>query len=117
VDHPPEPAIIVDTGVQFSLETYLDGFLVTDAHHNRVLQVSQNGSIDEVAAFDNVVPTGLETVADDVFVTQLGPIPHNPEDGKMVALGPNSAPRELASGASMLIDVERGPHDQLYAVS
>ena len=112
MDHPPEPAIIVDTGVHFALETYLDGFLVTDGHHNRVLQVSQNGSIDEVATFENVVPTGLETVDDDVYVTQLGPIPHLPENGKVVALRPNSETREVASGASMLIDVERGPHDQ-----
>jgi hypothetical protein len=117
VDHPPEPAIIVDTGVHFALETYLDGFLVTDGHHNRVLQVSQNGSIEEVATFENVVPTGLETVDDDVYITQLGPIPHNPEDGKVIALGPNSEAREVASGASMLIDVEHGPDDQLYAVS
>ena len=117
VDHPPEPAIIVDTGVHFALETYPDGFLVTDGHHNRVLRVSPNGSIDEVATFENVVPTGLETVADDIFVTQMGPIPHIPEDGKVVALRPNSETREVASGASMLIDVERGTHDQLYAVS
>jgi sugar lactone lactonase YvrE len=117
VDHPPEPAIVVDTGVQFALETDTNGFLVTDGHHNRVLRVSENGSIDEVATFENAVPTGLETVADDIFVTQLGPIPHIPEDGKVLALGPNSEAREVASGASMLIDVERGPHDQLYAVS
>ena len=117
VDHPPEPAIIVDTGVHFAMETYPDGFLVTDGHHNRVLRVSPNGSIDEVATFENVVPTGLETVADEIFVTQMGPIPHIPEDGKVVALGPNSETREVASGASMLIDVESGPHDQLYAVS
>jgi hypothetical protein len=117
VDHPPEPAIIVDTGVHFSLESYPDGFLVTDGHHNRVLQVTQDGSIDEVATFDNVVPTGLEAVDDDIFITQMGPIPHLPEDGKVIALGPNSDTRDLASGATMLIDVEHGPDDQLYAVS
>ena len=117
VDHPPEPGIVVDTGVHFALETHPNGFLVTDGHHNRVLRVSENGSIDEVATFENVVPTGLETVAGDILVTQLGPIPHIAEDGKVLALGPNSEAREVASGASMLIDVERGPNDQLYAVS
>ena len=117
VDHPPEPAILVDTGVHFALETYGGGFLVTDGHHNRVLWVSRNGSIDEVATFENVVPTGLEAVAGHVFVTQMGPIPHEPEDGKVVALRVFSEPREVASGASMLIDVERGPHGQLYVVS
>jgi hypothetical protein len=47
----------------------------------------------------------------------MGPIPHDPEDGKVVALRPFSEAREVASGASMLIDVERGPHGRLYAVS
>ena len=119
VDHPPEPAFFVDTGVHFALETYGGGFLVTDGHHNRVLGVSRNGSIREVATFENVVPTGLEagTFPGNVFVTQMGPIPHEPEDGKVVALRVFSEPREVASGARMLIDVEWGPHRRLYVVS
>ena len=117
VDNPPEPAFFVDTGVHFALEPYRGGFLVTDGHHNRVLWVGRHGSIHEVATFGNVVPTGLETAFGHVFVTQMGPIPHPPEDGKVVAFRPGREPRELASGASMLIDVERGPHGKLYALS
>jgi hypothetical protein len=117
VDNPPEPAFFVNTGVQFAMEPYRGGFLVTDGHHNRVLWVSRHGSIHEVAAFGNVVPTGLETAFGRVYVTQLGPIPHNPEDGKVVALRPGREPREVASGARMLIDVERGPHGKLYGLS
>ncbi len=117
VDNPPEPAFFVDTGVHFALEPYRGGFLVTDGHHNRVLWVSRHGSIHEIATFGNVVPTGLETAFGRVFVTQLGPIPHDPEDGKVVALRPGREPREVASGASMLIDVERGPHGKLYGLS
>ena len=117
VDNPPEPAFFVDTGVQFALEPYRGGFLVTDGHHNRVLWVSRHGSIHEVATFGNVVPTGLETAFGRVFVTQLGPIPHVPEDGKVVALRAGREPREVASGASMLIDVERGAHGKLYGLS
>jgi hypothetical protein len=86
VDNPPGPAFFVDTGVQFALEPYRDGFLVTDGHHNRVLWVDRHGAIREIATFANLVPTGLETAFDGVFVTQLGPIPHRPEDGKVVAL-------------------------------
>ena len=82
VDHPPEPAFFVDTGVHFALETYGGGFLVTDGHHNRVLWVSRNGSIHEVATFENVVPTGLEAVAGHVFVTQMGPIPMSPRTAR-----------------------------------
>jgi hypothetical protein len=116
-DNPPPSAFFVDTGVQFALERYRGGFLVTDGHHNRVLWVSRRGSIHEVATFGNVVPTGLETAFGHVFLTQLGPIPHFPEDGKVVALRPGREPREVASGASMLIDVEQGPHGKLYALS
>ena len=117
MDNPPEPAFFVDTGVHFALETYRGGFVVTDGHHNRVLFVDRHGSIRELATFGNVVPTGLETTAGQVFVTQMGPIPHDPEDGKVVAVRAGSEPREVASGASMLIDVERGPRGTLYAVS
>jgi hypothetical protein len=117
VDNPPEPAFFVDTGVHFALERYRGGFLVTDGHHNRVLWVDRHGSIHELATFGNVVPTGLETAFGRVFVTQMGPIPHIPEDGRVVAVRPGREPREVAKGASMLIDVERGPHGKLYALS
>ena len=116
-DHPPQPAFFVDTGVQFALQPYGGGFLVTDGHHNRLLWVSQQGSIHEIAAFENVVPTGLETIASIVFVSRLGPIPHTPEDGKILAAGPGWGPFEVASGASMLVDVEWGPRGRLYGLS
>ena len=117
VDNPPVPAFFVDTGVHFALETYRGGFLVTDGHHNRVLWVDRQGSIQEIATLENVVPTGLEATAGQVYVTELGPIPHRPADGKVIVLSTGSAPREVVSGASMLIDVERGPHGRLYALS
>ena len=117
IDNPPEPAFFVDTGVHFAMEPYAGGFLVTDGHHNRVLWVSRHGSIHEVATFGNVVPTGLEASYGRIFVAQLGPIPHLPEDGKVVAFNPWREPREVASGASMLIDVERGPRGRLYGLS
>jgi hypothetical protein len=117
VDNPPEPAFFIDTGVQFALQPYRGGFLVTNGHHNRVLWVSRHGSIHELATFGDVVPTGLETAFGRAFVTQLGPIPHRPETGKVVALRAGREPRMVASGASMLIDIERGPHGKLYALS
>jgi hypothetical protein len=116
-DHPPRPAFFVDTGVQFAMEPYWGGFLITDGHHNRVLWVSQRGAIHEVATFDNVVPTGLETIGGLVLVTQMGPIPHTPEDGKILAGAVGWRPREVASGMSMLIDVEWGPRGRLYGLS
>jgi hypothetical protein len=116
VDNPPEPAFFVDTGLQFAMERYHGEFVVTDGHHNRVLRVGRDGSISEVATFGNEVPTGLEVTKGRVFITQLGPIPHEPEDGKVLALRRGSV-TEVASGASMLIDVERGPRGKLYALS
>ncbi|MFI5708743.1 hypothetical protein [Kribbella sp. NPDC051620] len=116
-DNPPVPAIFIDTGVQYAMEPYRGGFLVTDGHHNRVLQVRHNGLIKEVATFGNQVPTGLEVAKGKVFMTLAGPNPHRPEDGKVLALGRGSEPVEIASGASMLIDVERGPGGRLYALS
>ena len=117
IDNPPQPAFVVDTGVFFTMEPYEGGFLVTDAHHNRVLWVDQDGAIKEVATFDNEVPVGLETTAGQFFVALLGPIPHLPEDGKIVSVRTGGEPSATASGATMLIDVEQGPRDTLYALS
>ena len=89
----------------------------TDGHDNRVLWVSGRGSVKEVVAFGNVVPTGLEVSKGRAFITQAGPIPHEPEAGKVLVLVGPSGATEIASGASMLMDVERGPNGKLYALS
>lgn len=39
---------------------------------------------------------------------EAGPIPHLPPDGKVVRFTPKSAATELASGASLIVDVEPG---------
>ena len=115
--NPPAPAYFVDTGVQYSMAPYRGGLLVTDAHHNRLLWVDANGGISEVAAFDNVAPTGLEVATGRIFITELGPIPHEPDDGKVLASRHGTHPTEIGRGASMLIDVEQGTQGQLYALS
>ena len=38
---------VVPTGVQFALEPYRGGFLVTDGHHNRVLRVTLDGTVTQ----------------------------------------------------------------------
>ncbi|MFC7625446.1 ScyD/ScyE family protein [Microlunatus sp. GCM10028923] len=115
--HPPETDFFVASGVQYALESYRGGLLVSDGHHNRVLWVSRQGQIRELEAFGNVVPTGLETHGDRIYVAQAGPIPHHPEDGKVVRLSHQSAVREVASGAPLIVDVELGRRQQLYALS
>jgi hypothetical protein len=73
--NPPDMPVGVPTGVQYALEPYRGGFLVTDGHHNRVLQVTLDGEVTEVIAFDNIVPTGLAVSGHTVFMAEAGPAP------------------------------------------
>lgn len=116
--HPPIPDFFIPTGVQYALETFRGGFLVTDGHHNRVLRVTLDGTITELITFDDIVPTGLEVSGNTVYMAEAGPVPHNPEDGKVVSFAPNKPDAaEVASGARLLVDVEFGRGRKLYALS
>ena len=116
--NPPETNFFVATGVPFALEPYRGGFLVTDGHLNRVLHVSLDGEITELIAFSNIVPTGLAVSGNTVYMAQAGPIPHLPENGRVVAFGPKSTSATVvASGARLLVDVEFGRGRTLFALS
>ncbi len=118
LQNPPETAFDVPTGVQYALETYRGGFLVTDGHHNRVLRVTLDGEVTEFMPFDNIVPTGLAVWGNRVYMAEAGPVPHLPEDGKVVWFGPKSPiVTEVASGAPLLVDVEFGRGRTLFALS
>ncbi len=118
LSNPPGFPIDVPTGVQYALETYRGGFLVTDGHHNRVYRVTRDGDVSELIAFDNIVPTGLAVKGKTIYMAEAGPVPHAPEDGKVVSFGPKSpAVTEVASGASLLVDVEFGRGRDLFALS
>lgn len=118
MENPPDTDFAVPTGVQYALEPYRGGFLVTDGHHNRVLQVTLDGEITEMKAFDNIVPTGLEIRGNTVLMAEAGPNPHLPEEGKVVSFSPNvTTVTEVASGAPLLVDVEYGLGRRLYALS
>ena len=117
-NNPPTTAFMVPTGVQYALQTYRGGFLVTDGHLNRVLRVTRDGEITVLIAFDDIVPTGLAVLGNTVYMAEAGPVPHLPQDGKVVAFGPKSpTAREVASGAPLLVDVEFGRGLRLYALS
>jgi hypothetical protein len=118
LSNPPVTPFDIPTGVQYALETYRGGFLVTDGHHNRVLRVTLDGEVTELIAFGNIVPTGLAVSGNTVYMAEAGPVPHEPEDGKVVSFGPKSSTAtEVASGASLLVDVEFGRGRTLYALS
>ncbi|HET6564187.1 MAG TPA: ScyD/ScyE family protein [Xanthomonadales bacterium] len=118
IQNPSNSIFLFPTGVQYAMEPYRGGFLVTDGHHNRVLWVQLDGSISEFNVFGNIAPTGLEVHGSTVYMTQAGPVPHNPEDGIVWSFEPKSLdPVEVASGARLLVDVEFGLGRSLYALS
>lgn len=115
--HRPVPDFFIASGVQYAMQPYRNGFLVTDGHHNRVLRVKLNGDVSEVVAFGDIVPTGLALSGNRVYMAEAGPVPHVPATGKIVTFKVKSPkPKEVASGASLLVDVEFRDHD-LYALS
>ena len=115
--NPPPTPFDVPTGLQFALQTFRGGFLVSDGHLNRVLRVTLDGDITVSIQFDNIVPTGLEVRGNTIYMAEAGPVPHLPENGKVVSFGPNSpTATEVASGAPLLVDVEFGG-GRLYALS
>ena len=118
INHPPATDFFVPSGVQYALQTYRGGFLVTDGHHNRVLRVTRDGQITVLRTFGNIVPTGLDARGRTIYMAQAGPVPHLPQDGKVVAFGPTSTSvGEVASGRPLLVDVEFGHGHRLYALS
>jgi hypothetical protein len=118
VANPPAAEIFIPTGFQYAIETYRGGFLVTDGHHNRVLWVSRDGDITELIEFDNIVPTGLAVSGNSIYVAQAGPIPHEPEDGRVVVFGYGSSTATVvAAGAPLLVDVEFGLGRGLFALA
>ena len=118
VQNPPDTDFRVPTGLQYAMERYRGGFLVTDGHHNRVLRVTRFGKVTEMIAFDNIVPTGLEVSGGTVYMAEAGPVPHLPQDGKLVSFGPKSSTAtEVASGAPLLVDVEFGQGHSLFALA
>lgn len=114
---PPDIDFFLTRGVVFAMEPVRGGFLVTDGHHNRVLKASWSGVVTEVEQFANIVPTGLAVRGPRVYMAEAGPVPHLPETGTVVSFGlKNPQPRIVASGYSLLVDVEFGPCG-LYALS
>ena len=118
LDNPPEPAFFIPSGVQFAMEPYRGGFLVTDGHHNRVYRVTLDGTVRELIAFGDIVPTGLAVRGRTIYMAEAGPVPHLPENGKVVKFGPGStSATQVASGAPLVVDVEFGRGQRLYALS
>lgn len=116
--HLPAYPVDVPSGLQYALQPIPGGFLVSDGHHNRVLRVSMTGDVFELIAFGNIVPTGLAASGSSVYMSEAGPVPHLPANGKVVSFGLNGpTAKDVASGFSLIVDVEFGPGGVLYALS
>jgi hypothetical protein len=115
--HPSDTEWVVPSGMQYAMIPYCGDFLVTDAHHNRVLRVTRTGQISTVVAFGNVVPTGMDIRGNTVFLAEAGPAPNLPEDGKILAFDARTPqPREVASGGRLLVDVQFGGNE-IYSLA
>ena len=118
VANPPDTDFEAPIGVQTSFQAFQGGFLVTDGHLNRMLRVTLDGDISVLRAFDNVVPVGLETWGNRIYMAEAGPLPHLPADGKIVSFTPRSATATVvAAGGPLLVDVERGRGARLYGLA
>ena len=83
-----------------------------------MLYVTLDGEVSELMTFGNIVPTGLATAGNKIYMAEAGPVPHLPENGKVVAFRPRSATAtEVASGARLVVDVEFGRGRTLYALA
>jgi len=110
-------ANVVKSGVQYALEPFQGGFLVTDGHHNRVYRVTLDGAVTQMIQFGDVVPTGLEVQGNTIYLAEAGPVPHEAQNGKIVSFQPGSSAAAVASGARLAVDVERGRGQTLFALS
>jgi hypothetical protein len=110
---------VLVTGVQYALQQWRDGFLVTDGHHNRVLSVGLDGSISELKGFGDVVPTGLATHGNTIYMAEAGPITGGgQEDGKIVSIDAKSlGVTDVAASGPLLVDVEPGLGRTLFGLA
>ncbi len=120
--HPPSTEYAVPSGVQYALEPFRGDFLVTDGHHNRVLRVGTDGSVEEFLTLGNVVPTGMDRRGSTILLAEAGPVPHDPGTGRVVAVDASPARSAqvtdvVASGGRLLVDVERGRGSSIYALA
>jgi hypothetical protein len=64
------------------------------------------------------VPTGLAVKGNQIYMSQAGPVPHLPENGKVLNFTLDSPTvTTVASGAPLLVDVEFGRGQTLFALS
>ena len=124
--HPPaDPDWFVSQGVQYSMDVWRHGFVVSDAHLGRIIRVNWRGHVSELMAFASTdsVPTGLEVAHGKVFVATAGPIPHLPSASAISVVRRNGSTKvvgqwaaDYAGDRGLIVDVENGSHHRLYGL-
>lgn len=105
-------------GNPFAMVATDDGFYVSDGNHNRIYFVALDGEITEVAGYGNIVPTGLGINDGMLYMTEIGPYPHAPEEGKVSTVDTESGETEvIASGYAYLIDIAWTEDGTAYVLS
>ena len=125
-EHPPkDPDWFIGGGVQYSMDVWRGGFLITDAHLGRVIRVNRHGRISEMVGFATTdsVPLGLEVVEGKVFLTTAGAIPHQPFTAKVRKVRPNGTTKVVArwgpgyrGNRGLIVDVERDSDGPMYGL-
>lgn len=124
-EHPPaDTDFFLPQGVQYSMDPWNGGLLVSDTHLGRIIEVSAGGAISEFYAFESTdaVPLGIETSGDEVLVCTPGPIPHAPESSVVYEVRDGSHTNVAAWGpdyrgsTAVIMDIEHGADDRLFAV-
>lgn len=126
IAHPPvDPDWFLPQGVQYSMEVWRNGFLVTDAHHAKVYRIDRHGRVSDLVAFPStdVVPLGLEVSHGDIYLSTAGPIPHLPSTTKINEVHRDGSVEVVAGwGADytgnrgLIVDVEAGRRGQLFGL-
>ncbi|MDU8886646.1 ScyD/ScyE family protein [Yeosuana sp. MJ-SS3] len=105
-------------GLQYAMQTYRGGFLVTDGHHNRMYHVTLAGEVSEFKVFGNIVPTGLEVSGNMVYMTEAGTSAESNLDSRVIAINSHTKEvNQVGSGIPFLVDVQMNRGQTLYALS
>jgi cytochrome c peroxidase len=97
--------------------------VVTDASGNGVAKETADGQTRFIHRFQAIptasgsidpVPTGIERVGREYFVTLTGGCPYPAGSGRLVAIDENRNERLLVDGLNMPIDVAKGPDGTIW---
>ena len=124
-EHPPaDTDFFLPQGVQYSMDAWEGGLLVTDTHLGRIVEVDADGEMSEYYAFESTdaVPIGIDTSNGKVTLCTPGPIPHAPQSSVIYELRDGTHENIAGWGSGydgatgLILDIEHGPDDQLFAV-